>query len=249
MRKSIVFGLLVLTLLTQSAVAQTDIFGSVDTVRLIAPFDGASFNAGASIPISIELFEDWEFEKVVVWVGGYTVRTFTPTDLIQFEFETSEDHVGSFEILVIADLADENQRFGFAARSTVTVLPSQPPVSLVVNRQDIRLPPDAMYTERISVEARFSDGSTHTVSQKGFGISFEPLTQGIVAVAADGEVTAIAEGETLVQINYKGLEDWAYVAVYDRSHAPPPYPTPRNISSDIAIDIGPFRRDLEINRF
>lgn len=249
MRNSTVAVLLVLLFVTHTAIAQTDVFGSSDTIRIIEPLDGASSTAGGSIPISVELHHDWEFEEVWVWVGGRLINTFSPDKLIQFEFEPSEDQIGNLEIMALAFLGGENQGYSFMARSTVTVLPSQLPISLKVDRQDIRLSPDARYEERIWVRATFSDGSTQTVSQQRLGVSFEPLSPGIVAIAEDGRITVLAEGETLVRISYKGLEDWAYVAVYDHSDSPLPYPAPRNITSEIIIDIGPFRRDTKLNRF
>lgn len=237
-----------LLLVTHGATAQTDIFGSSDTVRIIEPQDGASSSAGAIIPVSIELHEDWEYEQVMVLIDGEMIKTFSPKGLIRFDYSPPDERIGDVEILVFANLAGENKGNSFAAQATVTILPAQLPVSLEVREQHILLSPRAEYVESIDVRAIYADGSYHRVSRDGFGVSFTPLTPSIVSIAEDGRIFPLEEGDTLVKVGYKGLEDWAYVAVYDRSKTPQ-FPAPKNIDSYITIEKSPLRRGPEINQY
>ena len=203
MRVVILPALFVLTVLAQSAGA----------VEIVAPKDGDVIPIGAELMIQVQPSPGDDIDRVSLAHSDEPMKHNPQTGYFEQRIKLRGDTLGPIEI----EVWSRNSK-GVISTAKVSVHVNLPPVlpliSLRIHAEQRKLVLEALGEKRdLQVIGEFPDGTVRFISKAAFGTTYQSRNEKIVKVDANGVVTAVGIGETIIVVRNGDKEAQARVIV------------------------------------
>lgn len=182
-------------------------------VRIVSPAAGDLYAPGDTIAVEVEVDASIDYVNVIAYtpsgsryLGGPPFRT---------ELDVPTGFAGTFEIRPMVRDASGVRYLG--APVTVGISPAERPADLLVDEEMLLIIPDHQEHERrIGVLGVFADGRELDLSGSVTSTTYASQDPGVVLIDADGRLTPVASGKTLVTVEHQGLTRSTVVEVAER---------------------------------
>jgi pimeloyl-ACP methyl ester carboxylesterase len=196
----------------------------VDGMSMTFPTSGAVFSSGGQIPVTVAPINGFQPESILV-LSPYDVQEIDPL-LLQTTLSIPANAVGPMPIYVAAFDADSN-----LAETDDVVVQIVPPANLT----GISIAPTSIEltglgpTQALTVTGHYDDEIDRDLTSSVLGTSYQVADRNVATVSADGLVTSVGVGQTIVTAGHGSFTAPAQVEVIG-------LPLPGDLNADGILD-------------
>jgi len=182
-------------------------------VEIVSPKEGEVVPIGAEIVVQVRPSPGDDIVRAYLAHSEESLQYNSQTALFEQRIRLRGDSLGPIPI----EVWSKNSK-GVVSTALVTIKVNLPPVlplvSLRIHAEQRRLVLEGIgEKQNLQVIGEFPDGTVRFISRPAFGTTYQSRNEGIARVDADGVVTAVGEGETIIIVRNGGKEAQARVVV------------------------------------
>ncbi len=186
---------------------------SVGAVEIVAPKDGDVVPIGAELVIQVQPSPGDDIDRASLAHSDEPMKHNPQTGYFEQRVKLRGNTLGPIEI----EVWSRNSQ-GVISTAKVSVHVNLPPVlpliSLRIHAEQRKLVLEALGEKRdLQVIGEFPDGTVRFISKAAFGTTYQSRNEKIVKVDANGVVTAVGIGETIIVVRNGDKEAQARVIV------------------------------------
>ena len=209
-------------------------------ISIDAPLGGSVFAPGDLVDVTVSADPALSIDRVVGHIDYFPDLGTATAAPYTFQVAVPPTSVGDVPLRVDTWPVNSGE-IGVSAEITIHVAPPSPPIALrMAPAYFLPSPGTPTLAQTLRVTALYLDGTERRVHGASTGTSYESLDPSVVTVAADGTLTAVADGTASVKASNGSASAFATVVVGDPiSQAAPT----DDVTASIDIQRGGIRLD------
>lgn len=199
-------------------------------IQITSPVAGSTFAPGDTVTVDVSV--DSSIQPTYVAAGMYpTVLNFADKPPFRILLVVPDYFAGKTDISVMVLEGDDKEYLGPSI--PILVRPAYPPARLLATDM---LMLDEGSARSIVVHGIFANDTQIALSSSVVGTTYTSSEPWIASVDAEGSVTGISAGITVVKTEYGGIS--AFTVVFVEGEDPAPV---RDVTGQVRIDVGELR--------
>ena len=185
----------------------------LDAVEIVSPKDGAEIPIGSDVVIQVQPSTDDDIVRVYMSGSEEAMKYNDKTGYFEQRVKLRGDAFGSVPVEVTS-INSKNVVSTAAVHVHVQLPPVLPLISLRIHAEQRKLILEGIGEQQnLQVIGEFPDGTVRIISAKLYGTTYLCKNPAIATVDANGIVTAVSLGETLIVVRNGETETQAKVIV------------------------------------
>jgi hypothetical protein len=182
-------------------------------VEIVSPKDGAEIPIGSEVVIQVQPSPDDDIVRVYMAGSEEAMKYNDNTGYFEQRVKLRGDAFGSIPVEVVS-INSKNEVSSAAVNVNVRLPPVLPLISLRIHAEQRKLVLDGVgERQNLQVIGEFPDGTVRVISAKLYGTTYMSRDTDIATVDANGVVTAVNLGETVIVVRNGESETQAKVVV------------------------------------
>ena len=188
----------------------------VQAVEIVSPKDGAEIPIGSEVVIQVQPSTDDDIVRVYMSGSEEAMKYNDKTGYFEQRVKLRGDEFGSIPVEVVS-INSKNVISTAAVHVNVQLPPVLPLISLRVHAEQRKLVMEGIGEQQnLQVIGEFPDGTVRIISAKSYGTTYVSQNPAIATVDANGIVTAVSLGATVIVVRNGESETQAKVVVRPR---------------------------------
>jgi len=188
----------------------------VQAVEIVSPKDGAEIPIGSEVVIQVQPSTDDDIVRVYMSGSEEAMKYNDKTGYFEQRVKLRGDEFGSIPVEVVS-INSKNVISTAAVHVNVQLPPVLPLISLRVHAEQRKLVMEGIGEQQnLQVIGEFPDGTVRIISAKLYGTTYVSQNPAIATVDANGIVTAVSPGATVIVVRNGESETQAKVIVRQR---------------------------------
>ena len=188
----------------------------VQAVEIVSPKDGAEIPIGSEVVIQVQPSTDDDIVRVYMSGSEEAMKYNDKTGYFEQRVKLRGDEFGSIPVEVVS-INSKNVISTAAVHVNVQLPPVLPLISLRVHAEQRKLVMEGIGEQQnLQVIGEFPDGTVRIISAKSYGTTYVSQNPAIATVDANGIVTAVSLGATVIVVRNGESETQAKVIVRQR---------------------------------
>ena len=185
----------------------------VQAVEIVSPKDGAEIPIGSEVVIQVQPSTDDDIVRVYMSGSEEAMKYNDKTGYFEQRVKLRGDAFGSIPVEVVS-INSKNVTSTAAVHVNVKLPPVLPLISLRIHAEQRKLILEGIGAQQhLQVIGEFPDGTVRIISAKLYGTTYVSQNPAIATVDANGIVTAVSLGETVIIVRNGESETQAKVVV------------------------------------
>ena len=188
----------------------------VQAVEIVSPKDGAEIPIGSEVVIQVQPSTDDDIVRVYMSGSEEAMKYNDKTGYFEQRVKLRGDEFGSIPVEVVS-INSKNVISTAAVHVNVQLPPVLPLISLRIHAEQRKLVMEGIGEQQnLQVIGEFPDGTVRIISAKLYGTTYVSQNPAIATVDANGIVTAVSLGATVIVVRNGESETQAKVIVRQR---------------------------------
>jgi len=188
----------------------------VQSVEIVSPKDGAEIPIGSEVVIQVQPSTDDDIVRVYMSGSEEAMKYNDKTGYFEQRVKLRGDEFGSIPVEVVS-INSKNVISTAAVHVNVQLPPVLPLISLRIHAEQRKLVMEGIGEQQnLQVIGEFPDGTVRIISAKLYGTTYVSQNPAIATVDANGIVTAVSPGATVIVVRNGESETQAKVIVRQR---------------------------------
>jgi hypothetical protein len=185
----------------------------VQAVEIVSPKDGAEIPIGSEVVIQVQPSTDDDIVRVYMSGSEEAMKYNDKTGYFEQRVKLRGDEFGSIPVEVVS-INSKNVISTAAVHVNVQLPPVLPLISLRIHAEQRKLVMEGIGEQQnLQVIGEFPDGTVRIISAKLYGTTYVSQNPAIATVDANGIVTAVSLGATVIVVRNGESETQAKVIV------------------------------------
>ena len=185
----------------------------LQAVEIVSPKDGAEIPIGSEVVIQVQPSTDDDIVRVYMSGSEEAMKYNDKTGYFEQRVKLRGDEFGSIPVEVVS-INSKNVISTAAVHVNVQLPPVLPLISLRVHAEQRKLVMEGIGEQQnLQVIGEFPDGTVRIISAKLYGTTYVSQNPAIATVDANGIVTAVSLGATVIVVRNGESETQAKVIV------------------------------------
>jgi hypothetical protein len=185
----------------------------VQAVEIVSPKDGAEIPIGSEVVIQVQPSTDDDIVRVYMSGSEEAMKYNDKTGYFEQRVKLRGDAFGSIPVEVVS-INSKNVISKAAVNVNVQLPPVLPLISLRIHAEQRQLVMEGIGEQQnLQVIGEFPDGTVRIISAKLYGTTYVSQNPAIATVDANGIVTAVSLGATVIVVRNGESETQAKVIV------------------------------------
>ena len=185
----------------------------LQAVEIVSPKDGAEIPIGSEVVIQVQPSTDDDIVRVYMSGSEEAMKYNDKTGHFEQRVKLRGDEFGSIPVEVVS-INSKNVISTAAVHVNVQLPPVLPLISLRVHAEQRKLVMEGIGEQQnLQVIGEFPDGTVRIISAKSYGTTYVSQNPAIATVDANGIVTAVSLGATVIVVRNGESETQAKVIV------------------------------------